>query len=113
MRILKSQAVLIAFCCYVPLALADDASVAISTPVDGAKLSRTAQIKIDYVVTPGAKGDHTHLYVDDKEVAVLRQLKDSHMLEALAPGKHEICIKIVNKGHTPIGVQQCIKVSVE
>ena len=113
MRTLKSLAVLLAFGCYVPLVLADDASVTIFSPADGAKLSRTALTKIDYEVIPGPKGDHSHLYVDDKEVGVLRQLKGSHTLEALAPGKHEICIKIVNKGHTPIGIQQCIKVTVE
>jgi len=107
------MAVLLAFGCYVPLVLADDASVTISSPADGAKLSRTAQTKINYEVMPAPKGDHTHLYVDDKEIGVLRQLKGSHTLEALAPGMHEICIKIVNKGHTTIGVQQCIKVSVE
>lgn len=113
MRTLKSLVILLAFGCYVPLVLADDASVIISSPADGAKLVRAAQTKINYEVMPGPKGDHTHLYVDDKEVAVLRQLKGSHILEALAPGKHEICIKIVSKGHTQIGVQQCIKVSVE
>jgi hypothetical protein len=113
MGTIKSFAVLLALGCYVPLALADDASVTISSPADGAKLSRAAQIKIDYEVMPGAKGDHTHLYVDDKEATVLRQLKGSHTLEALAPGKHEICIRVVTKGHTPIGVQQCVKVSVE
>lgn len=113
MRTLKSLTVLLAFFCYVPFVLAADASVDISSPADGAKLSRTAQTKISYEVTPGPKGDHTHLYVDDNEVGVLRQLKGSHTLESLEPGKHEICIKVVNKGHTPIGVQQCIKVSVE
>ncbi len=113
MRTLNSLAVLFAFGCYVPLVLAADATVTISSPADGAKLSRTAQTKINYEVMPGPKGDHTHLYVDDKEVGVLRQLKGSYPLESLAPGKHEICIKVVNKGHTPIGAQQCVKVSVE
>lgn len=113
MRTLKSLAVLLAFVCNIPFALAADASVVISSPADGAKLSRAAQTEISYEVTPGPTGDHTHLYVDDKEVGVLRQLKGSRMLESLAAGKHEICIKIVNRGHTPIGVQQCVKVSVE
>ncbi len=113
MRTLISLAVSIAACCYVPLALADDASVTISSPADGAKLIWTEQTKINYEVMPGSKGDHVHLYVDDKETSVLRQLKGSHTLETLKPGKHEICIKIVNKGHTPIGVQQCVKVTVE
>jgi len=113
MRTLNSLAILLVFGCYAPLVLADDASVTISSPANDAKLSRTEQTKINYEVMPGSKGDHTHLYVDDKEVGVLRQLKGSHTLESLAPGKHEICIRIVSKGHTPIGVQQCIKVSVE
>ena len=122
MRALNSLALSLAFGCYVPLALADgyapdapadDASVTISSPADGARLSRAAQTKINYEVMPGSKGDHTHLYVDNKEAAVLRQLKGSYALESLAPGKHEICIRIVTKGHVPIGVQQCVKVSVE
>ncbi|MDE2117187.1 MAG: hypothetical protein KGJ19_01170 [Betaproteobacteria bacterium] len=113
MRTLKLLAVLLAFGCYAPLVLAADASVTISSPADGAKLSRTAQTNINYEVVPGPKGDHTHVYVDDKQVDVLHQLKGSYALESLAPGKHEICIKVVNRNHTPIDVQKCIKVSVE
>lgn len=113
MHTFNSFAVLIAVGCCVPLALAGDVSVTISSPADGAKLHWTEPTKINYEVMPGTKGDHVHLYVDDKETSVLRQLKGSHTLETLKPGKHEICIKIVNKGHTPIGVQQCVKVTVE
>ena len=113
MRTLNSLAVLFAFGCYASLVLAADASVTIFSPADGAKLSRTEQTKINFEVMPGPKGDHTHLYVDDKEEGVLHQLKGSYMLESPSPGKHEICIKIVSRNHTPIGMQQCIKVSVE
>lgn len=113
MRTINSLVILLAFGCYVPLVLADDASVVISSPANGAKLSRTEQAKISYEVMPGSKGDHTHIYVDDEQVGVLRQMKGIHVLELLASGKHEICIKIANKNHTPIGVQQCVKVSVE
>ena len=59
MRALKSLAVLLAFGCYVPFALAAEASVAISSPADGEKLSRTAKTLINYEVTPGPEGDHT------------------------------------------------------
>lgn len=90
---------------------AQTASVKIISPVDGAKLDVMAQSKIVYEVVPGPGGDHTHLYVDGKEVAVLRQLKGSHAMETFSPGKHDICIKVVNKGHTPIGVEQCVKVT--
>ena len=92
---------------------AADASVKITSPADGAKLDAMAQNKLVYEVIPGPKGDHIHLYVDGKEAAILRELKGSYALETLAPGKHDICVKVVNKGHTPIGVEQCIKVIAE
>lgn len=28
------------------------------------------------------------------------------------PGPQDICVKVVNKGHTPIGPEQCVKASV-
>jgi len=112
MRALKSLTI-IAFGCYVPFALAAEDSVTIFSPADGAMLNRMEQTNIDYEVMRGPNGDHTHLYVDGKEKKVLRQLKGSHKLDPLEPGKHEICIKLVNKGHTPTGVQQCINVSVK
>ncbi len=92
--------------------LAQNASVKITAPADGAQLDAMAQNTVVYDVVRGDKGDHVHLYVDNKEAAILRQLKGSYPLSTLAPGKHEICIKVVNKAHTPIGVDQCVKVSV-
>lgn len=94
-------------------AFAEEASVRITSPADGAKLDAMAQNRISYEVVPGPKGDHTHLYVDGKETAILRQLKGSHTFETLSAGNHDICIKVVNKNHTPIGVEKCIKVKVE
>lgn len=94
-------------------ASAQEAAVTIVEPADNAKLDAKARNKVVYEVVPGAKGDHTHLYLDGKELAVLRQLKGSHALEALTPGNHELCIKVVNKGHTPIGVEKCVKVKAE
>lgn len=96
-----------------PLAMAADSKIEISSPQEGAKLDAMEQTKLIYNITPGSGGDHIHVYVDGKETALLRQLKGSHTLESLAPGNHEICIKIVNKNHTPIGVDRCIKVAVE
>ena len=93
------------------ISLAEDASIKITAPADGAKLDAMAQNKVVYEVMPGPKGDHVHLYVDAKEAAILRQLKGSYALTALSPGQHDICIKVVDKGHTPIGVEQCVKVT--
>jgi len=91
-------------------ALAQDASVTISSPANGAKVG-TSGVKVDYSVVPGPKGDHVHLYVDGGEATVLRQLKGSYTVDKLTAGDHDLCIKIVDKGHTPIGVEKCIKVT--
>lgn len=91
---------------------AQEASVKITSPVEGAKLDTMAKTSVAYEVMPGPKGDHVHLYVDNKEAAILRQLKGSYALTSLASGPHDICVKVVDKGHTPIGVEKCVKVSV-
>jgi hypothetical protein len=92
--------------------MAAEPSVRINAPLDGAELSAMRSHAVDYDVTRGGGGDHIHLYVDGDEAATLRQAKGSYNIEYLAPGKHEICIKLVNKNHTPIGVQQCVNVAV-
>lgn len=91
--------------------LADDASVTISTPMDGAKVSASAPTKVSYEVVPGPKGDHVHLYVDNGEAKVIRELKGTTTVDTLKAGPHTICIKVVDKSHTPIGVEKCIKVT--
>jgi len=91
-------------------ALADDASVTISSPAAGAKVG-TSGVKVDYSVITGPKGDHVHFYVDGSEAAVLRQLKGTYTVDKLTAGDHTLCIKIVDKGHTPIGVEKCVKVT--
>ena len=110
---LRFLAVLLAVCCYAPLVFAETASVSISSPLDGVKLDPKVRCRVYYDVTLGPKGHHAHLYLDNKQVAELRRIKDSYTLSSLALGEHEICVKIVNKGHKPIGAQQCNKVSVE
>lgn len=88
-------------------------AVRILSPADGAKLDALEQNRIAYEVVPSPRGDHVHLYVDGKEAAILRQLKGNHTLETLSPGSRELCVKVVNKAHVPIGAEQCIKVKVE
>lgn len=97
----------------VPPVMAAEGSVTITTPEDGSVLDIMEQNKIVYDVVPGPRGDHVHVYVDNKEVGILRQLKGSYTFETLSDGKHEICIKVVNKAHVPIGLQRCINVTVE
>ena len=113
MRKLCTLAASLAFVCQIPFAVAADGSVAISSPRDGEKFSPKSDIELAYDISLGDKGDHTHRYVDEKEILTLRNLKGSHTLGTLPAGKHDICIKVVNKAHTPIGPQQCVNVSVE
>ena len=94
-------------------ALAQEAAVTISAPADGATLQAAADNRVTYEIMPGPKGEHSHLYIDGKEIAVLRELKGSAPLKALAAGPREVCVKVVNKNHTPIGVEKCVKVMVE
>ena len=94
-------------------AMAAEAKIDITSPADGSRLDAKAQSKLAYEVIMGGEGDHAHLYVDGKQVALLRQMKGSHTLDPLARGMHEICAKMVNKNHTPIGVERCIKVTSE
>jgi hypothetical protein len=113
MRISYVLAASLALGCYVPVSFAADASVAISSPPNGAKISPKGDVNVDYDVSLGDKGDHTHLYLDSNEAVTLRGLKGTHALGTLSPGQHEICIKVVNKAHTPIGAQKCVNVTVE
>lgn len=94
-------------------AMAAAASVTILAPADGATLDVMEQNMVDYAWSHGPGSDHVHLYVDGKEVAILRALEGSYPLENLSPGKHDLCIKVVNKNHTPIGVEKCVAVMAE
>ena len=113
MRIFHVLAALIVLGCHVPVALAADASVTISSPQEGAKMSPKTEVNVAYEIALGPTGNHAHLYVDNNEAVILRALKGSHPVGTLAPGKHQICIKVVNKAHTPTGAQACVNVSTE
>ena len=116
MRISWILSILLAALLLIPVAasaVAGSASVKISSPLPGAKIDAMDQTKLVYEVVPGPRGDHVHVYVDNKEVGILRQLAGSYTLETLNPGARNICVKVVNKAHVPIGVEQCVKVNVE
>ena len=89
------------------------AKVDITFPADGAKLNTKAENKVDYNITLGGDGDHAHIYVDDRRIGMLRKMQGSYNIDYLDPGKREICIKIVNSSHTPIGVGRCVTVMAE
>ena len=90
-----------------------EAYVKITAPADGAKLDGMEPTTLVYEANPGPRGHHVHVFIDGKEVGILRQLKGSYTLEALSPGQRTICVKVVNHSHVPIGIEQCVKVTVE
>lgn len=94
-----------------PAAIPAGSGVVITAPLDGARLAAKEQIKLDYDIVLAGEGDHAHLYVDDRRIAMLRQMKGSYLIFPLDPGIREICIKVVNSNHTPIGVNRCVKVT--
>ncbi len=105
---------LIVLACITPNVLSVDASVRILTPSEGATLTPKEPNTLSYeAVTGASKGNHVHVYVDGKEVATLHHLKGNYSLKGLTPGTREICVKIANKAHVPIGVDHCIRVTAE
>lgn len=101
--------VLLAF----PLTALGQGKALIISPPNGATLDALDEIRLAYEIDPGPRGDHAHLYVDNKEVAILRKLKGDYLLETLSSGKRSLCVKVVNKAHVPIGIGQCIQVTVK
>ncbi|MFN3750887.1 MAG: hypothetical protein ACK4SR_05910 [Thiobacillus sp.] len=95
-----------------PTASLGQGKVTITSPAAGATLDAMDENKLVYEVDPGPRGDHVHVYVDNKEVGILRRLKGSYTLETLSPGKRNLCVKVVNKAHVPIGIEQCVQVVV-
>ncbi len=97
----------------IPSVVLAQGKVLITSPADGATLDAMDENKLVYDVDPGPRGDHVHVYVDNKEVGILRRLKGSYTLETLSPGKRNLCVKVVNKAHVPIGIEQCVQVVVK
>ena len=67
-------------------------------------------IKLVYDVAPGTKGDHIHIYVDGEQTALLRQFKGTYTVDKLTAGKHWLCIRVIDKGNTPVGLEKCVGV---
>lgn len=94
------------------ISLAAEGSVKIESPAEGATLDALAENRLVYEFSPGPRGDHVHVYVDNKEVGLLRTHKGSFLLESMSTGKHDLCVKIVNKAHVPVGIGKCVQVTV-
>jgi hypothetical protein len=95
----------------IPLALrAEQASITIVSPKDGATLDADETYPLEYEVVPGPGGDHFHVWVDGERGPGVHSLKGKYDLPKLTPGEHTITIKVVDKGHVPTGPEKTIKV---
>ena len=109
----SKTAMLLALAFYIPITLAAESAITISSPKDGDKFKSTEKIKISYKATFGKNDHHLHLYVDDQPEIMLKKVKGTFTLEPLAPGKHGICIRIQDKEHADTGIQECAMFRVE
>jgi hypothetical protein len=87
----------------------DEPGVTITSPAEGAKVG-LAPVKLSYESAPSPKGDHVHIFVDGERTATVRQLKGTFTVDKLAIGKHWLCVRVVDKGNTPVGQEKCVGV---
>lgn len=88
-----------------------DPNVKFITPADGDIINAGESVVVKYSIKPNPGGDHSHIYVNNKETGVLRRRKGKTTIDPLPPGEHSLCLKVVNKGHASIGQGTCIKVT--
>jgi len=88
-------------------------SIMVMSPKDGATLSAMGENKMDYEIKLGAGDDHFHVWVDGEKSGPQRALMGAYTLPKMAPGKHAIIVKIVDKAHVPTGVEKSVFVKVE
>ena len=111
LRLLPRTLVLLLLFGFSNLAVAGDGYVRILTPADGATLDEMDQNRVEFDVDPGPAGDSVRLFVDDQEVAVLREFKGSYTLDTMDSGPHRLCVKVLDKSGHSTGLEQCIGVT--
>lgn len=94
-------------------ALAAPGMVTISSPMNGAMVSKDTKVELNYEAVPGPDGDHLHLNLDGKRIDIIHQMKGTAEVGMLEPGKHHICLAINTKGHVPTGAEGCVNVTVK
>ena len=100
-----------------PVSAADSTgSITITSPANGAVLQSTTGNKLEFNVHLSPNGNHVHIYVDDQDPIVDRDISRcpcSIDLPKLSPGKHTVVVKEATSGHAMTGVQGAVTVSVK
>jgi hypothetical protein len=92
-------------------AFAEAGKITISAPSDGAMVGQNDDVEITYEAVLGPDGDHLHLYLDNKRIDVLHQLKGKADVGLIPTGKHRICLAENTSSHVPTGLETCIDVT--
>lgn len=118
MKQLKSLLVGFALVALASPALAADpaGSITITSPAGNAVLQSGTGNKLDFNVHLGPNGNHVHIYVDDQNPIVFRDVSHcpcSIDLPKLSSGKHTIVVKEATSSHAMTGVQGSVTVTVK
>lgn len=92
------------------LAWADESTIEIIAPKDGAEVKVDLPMVLQYKVALAGKGDRIQISLDGQKVILLRRTQGSFTMERLPLGAHDICIDVVDKQRNPTGDQQCVQV---
>ena len=89
-------------------------SITITSPANGAVLQGSAENKLEFNVKLGPTGNHLHIYVDNQDPIIDRDIARcpcSIVLPKLAPGKHVIVIKEATASHATTGVEATVTIT--
>lgn len=100
-----------------PVFAADSAgSITITSPVNDAVLQSATGNKLEFNVHLSPNGNHVHVYIDDQDPIVFRDVSHcpcSIALPKLSSGKHTIVVKEATSGHAMTGTQSSVTATVK
>lgn len=98
------------------LAAVDAGSITILSPANGAVLQSSAENKLEFNVKLSPRGNHLHIYVDDQDPIIDRDIARcpcTLVLPKLTAGKHVIAIKEATSSHAMTGLEGAVTVTVK
>lgn len=101
------------FACIATPVVAQSVKYGILSPMDGATVSATKDVQIQFDFRNEAKAQHVHLFLDETQIAMGHKAYGEIMAGPLSAGKRKICVSPVNANHTPVGERSCITVIAE
>lgn len=100
-----------------PALAADSAgSITITSPAKDAVLQSGTGNKLEFNTQQSPKGNHVHIYVDDQDPIIFRDVGRCPCkvdLPNLSSGKHTIVVKEATSGHAMTGVQSSVTATVK